>query len=310
VRRTASVAACLAVVLSTVLGTARPAAAGDPLPVPYQFIPSALLGGSPDASAPGTNDWSCRPSAAHPRPVVLVHGTGGNRSTNWQTYGPLLHNEGYCVFAPTYGVAPGTTYPVSALGGMNSMRSSAAELGAFVDRVLAATGAQQVDLVGHSQGTLMPDYWLKFLDGSGKVGSYVSLAPLWHGTATGDFKPLLTRVFGPAVGDAPTPFCPACGEMSASSGFIAEMRAGGVAVPGVRYVNIVTRYDELVVPYTSGIEPGMTNIVLQDLCPLDLAEHFEIAADRNATVLVLNALDPSHPRAVPCVPVLPFIGGL
>jgi triacylglycerol lipase len=63
------------------------------------------------------------------------------------------------------------------------------------------------------------------------------------------------------------------------------------------------------VPYTSGIEPGMDNIVLQDRCPLDHTEHFEIAADRNATVLVLNALDPAHPQPVPCVPVLPFVGG-
>jgi triacylglycerol lipase len=310
VRRFATFAASLATLLFAALGTFAPASATDPLPVPYQFLPTAIFGGMPDADAPGTNDWSCRPSAAHPRPVVLVHGTAGNRSTNWQTYGPLLHNNGYCVFALTYGVPPGAAYPVSAIGALSSIPSSAAELGAFVDRVLAATGAQQVDLVGHSQGTLMPDYWLKFLGGAGKVGSYISLAPLWHGTQLGDVMPLLTLAFGSAVADAPVPFCPACGEMLASSSFIKEMRAGGVAVPGVHYVNIVSRYDELVLPYTSGIEPGMTNIVLQDRCPLDFTDHFEIAADRNASVLVLNALDPAHPRPLSCVPVLPFVGGL
>ena len=306
-RRTAAVAAYLAALL--VATFAVPASATDALPVPYQFIPSAILGGMPDADAPGTNDWTCKPSAAHPRPVVLVHGTAGNRSTNWQTYGPLLKNNGYCVFALTYGAIPGSPYPVNALGGMNSMKTSAAELGAFVDRVLAATGAEQVDLVGHSQGTLMPNYWLKFLGGAGKVGSYISLAPLWHGTGLGDFKPLLAAAFGDAVTDPPVPFCAACGEMSASSAFIAQMRAGGVAVPGVRYVNVMTRYDELVLPYTSGREAGMTNIVLQDQCPLDFTEHFEIAADRNATVHVLNALDPAHPRPVGCSLVLPFVGG-
>ena len=46
-----------------------------------------------DTDAPGTNDWSCKPTAAHPEPVVLVHGTFGNKSTNWQTYGPLLANR-------------------------------------------------------------------------------------------------------------------------------------------------------------------------------------------------------------------------
>jgi len=287
-----------------------PATADDPLPVPYQFLPSAILGGMPDADAPGTNDWSCRPTPAHPRPVVLVHGTAGNRSTNWQTYGPLLKNNGYCVFALTYGVAPGVPYPFSALGGMNGMATSAAELKDFVDRVLAATGAGQVDIVGHSQGTLMPDYYAKFLGGAHRIHSYVSLAPLWHGTGLGDVRPLLALAFGDAVVEQPAPFCVACGEMSASSDFMAAMRAGGVAVPGIHYTNIVTRYDELVQPYTSGTEPGMTNIVLQDRCPLDFTEHFEIAADKNATVLVLNALDPTHPRPLSCVPVLPFVGGL
>jgi triacylglycerol lipase len=308
VRRTAAVLACLAAALLGP-GAVPGATAGDALPVPYQFIPSALLGGMPDADAPGTNDWSCKPSAAHPRPVVLVHGTAGNRSTNWQTYGPLLKNNGYCVFALTYGVIPGSAYPVSALGGMNDIASSAAELGTFIDKVLAATGADKVDIVGHSQGTLMPDYYAKFLGGADKIGRYISLAPLWHGTGLGDMKPLLAAAFGPAVTDPPTPYCVSCGQMSTSSDFMARMRAGGVAVPGIRYTNIVTRYDELVQPYTSGIEPGMTNIVLQDLCPLDFTEHFEIAADRNASVLVLNALDPAHPRPLVCVPVLPFVGG-
>lgn len=306
-RRAFVILTALLAAVGTLL-VAPAATASEPLPVPYQFIPSALLGGLPDADAPGTNDWSCRPSAAHPRPVVLVHGTGGNRSTNWQTYGPLLKNNGYCVFALTYGVAPGTTYPVSALGGMNSMRSSAAELGAFVERVLAATGAAKVDIVGHSQGTLMPNYYAKFLGGAPRIGSYISLSPLWHGTGIANAGPLAALAFGGA--DAPMPFCAACGEMGTDSAFIEQMRAGGVAVPGINYVNIMTKYDQLVIPYTSGRETGMTNIVVQDTCRLDLAEHFQIAADRNATVHVLNALDPAHPRAVPCVPVLPFVGGL
>jgi triacylglycerol lipase len=306
-RRAVVVLAVLAALLP--FGTAPASGAEDPLPVPYQFLPSAILGGMPDADAPGTNDWSCKPTAAHPRPVVLVHGTAGNRSTNWQTYGLLLKNNGYCVFALTYGVPPGTTYPASALGGMNDIATSAQELADFVDKVLAATGAGKVDIVGHSQGTFMPNYYAKFLGGAHRIHAYVSLSPLWHGTGLGDVKPLLATAFGDAA-NQPVPYCVACGQMSSSSDFVAMMRAGGVAMPGIRYTNIVTRYDELVMPYTSGIEPGMTNIVLQDLCPTDFTEHFEIAADRNATVLVLNALDPAHPRPLVCVPVLPFVGGM
>ncbi len=287
------------------IAAAPSATATSQLPVPYQFLPPAIFGGLPNADAPGTNDWTCTPSAAHPRPVVLVHGTFGNRSTNWQTYGPLLKNNGYCVFALTYGATFPLPYP-GAFGGLGDIRDSAHELGTFVDRVLAATGASQVDIVGHSQGTLMPNYYAKFLGGASKIDHYISLAPLWHGTGAAPASSS-SAAFGADPLDL---LGPALGQMSAGSSFIAEMRAGGVAVPGIQYLNIVTKYDELVRPYTSGIEDGMTNVVLQDQCKLDLTEHFEMAADHNATVLVLNALDPAHARPLSCVPVLPFVGGL
>ncbi len=172
----------LASVLAAVILAGSPAtAAAKPLPVPYNFLPAAILGGTPNANAPGTNDWTCKPSAAHPRPVILVHGTLGNQATNWQTYGPLLKNNGYCVFALTYGALP-APYPVNALAGLGSMRTSAVQLQQFVDRVRTSTGAAKVDFVGHSQGTLMPQYYIKYLGGASKVKNYVSLASLWHGT--------------------------------------------------------------------------------------------------------------------------------
>ena len=239
--------------------------------------------------------------------MVLVHGTFGNRSTNWSTYGPLLKNNGYCVFAPTYGTLPGLPFPIAALGGFGDMRASAEQLGVYIDQVLTATGAAKVDLIGHSQGTLMPNYYVKFLGGAPKVHNYISLAPLWHGTDSAPL-PLFVQLF--KLDPGAVPICTACGQMDAGSPFIAQMRDGGVAVPGVDYVNIVTKYDELVRPYTSGIEDGMTNIVLQDHCKADHSEHFQIAADRNATLHVLNALDPAHPRPLTCTASLPFVGGL
>lgn len=296
----------LSFLIALTLGTPAAGAAEKPLPVPYNFLPAALLGGMPGANAPGTNIWSCKPSAAHPRPVVLVHGTMGNRATNWQTYGPLLKNNGYCVFAFTYGSTIPLPYP-DALGGLASMKNSAAEMATFVDMVLAETGARKVDIIGHSQGTLMPNYYVKFLGGAAKVKNYISLAPVWHGTALAAPMKLFAAVFG--LPEDTYPLCPACAQFATGSAFLAQLSRGGLAAPGVRYTNIMTRYDELVVPYTSGMAPGMRNIVIQDTCPLDFSEHFEIAADRNASVMVLNALDPAHPLPVPCAPVLPWIGG-
>ncbi|MFF0501372.1 esterase/lipase family protein [Nocardia aobensis] len=49
---------------------------------------------------------------------------------------------------------------------MGDLRESAREIGAFVDRVRAATGSDRVDLVGYSEGGLVPFYYLNMLGGA------------------------------------------------------------------------------------------------------------------------------------------------
>jgi triacylglycerol lipase len=311
--RLAALSTFVALVGATVPGAASAAETEEPLPVPYTFpAPAVLAGLRLGTDAPGTNDWTCKPTAAHPDPVVLVHGTFGNKSTNWQTFGPLLANEGYCVFALTYGTSPQVSPAYrEAFGGLTEIESSAAELKDFVARVLDSTGAAQVDILGHSQGTLMPNYYAKFLGGAPYIDDYVSLASLWHGTNPAGLASLNAQ--GRRYG-FPTPqfeFFPAGAQMLAGSEFIQNMRSGGTpAVPGITYTNIVTKFDELVIPYKSGIEPGMTNFVVQDVCRLDLADHLAIAADPIAAQLVLNALDPANAERPRCRPVLPVLGSL
>jgi triacylglycerol lipase len=310
--RHALVGAALAVLVAAAGVLAAPAGHADgsddgDLPVNYNFLAGAIAAGTKvDADPPGANDWTCRPTAAHPRPVVLVHGTLGNKNTNWQAYSPLLANHGYCVFSLTYGVIPGSPIPVSQFGGMARIQDSAQQLKAFVARVLRSTGARKVDLVGHSQGTFMPEYYVKFLGGAKHVQNYISLAPLWHGTRSALPLSQIARGFG--IDEEDFPICTACPQMSSDSRFVAQLRAGGLLVGNVAYTNIMTKYDELVRPYTSGSEPGMHNIVLQDLCETDFTEHFEIAADPVGAQVVLNTLDPAHPGPVPCPVVLPFVG--
>src|SRR4051794_8618956 len=90
--------------------------------------------------------------AAH-EPVVLVHGTFGD-SSNWGYIRPQLEAAGYRTFAIDYGNRATGDIP-----------TSARQLKTFVDHVLAVTGASKVDIVGHSQGGMMPRYYIKYLGG-------------------------------------------------------------------------------------------------------------------------------------------------
>jgi triacylglycerol esterase/lipase EstA (alpha/beta hydrolase family) len=255
------------------------------------------------ATAPhsGWNDYSCRPSAAHPRPVVLVHGTFGNSVDNWLDLGPYLVARGYCVYSLDYGdlaAAPG-------IGGLGPIADSAGQLSSFVDKVLAATGARKADLVGHSQGGMMPRYYLKFLGGDAKVNALVGIAPDNHGTTLDGLAGLLP--YFPAGQAWLSATTPGIADQLAGSPFLTELNAGGDTVPGVHYTVIATRDDEVVTPYTSEFlnGPDVHNVLLQDLCPVDLSEHVLIGtADNIAFHEVADALDPAHATPTTCLSAL------
>jgi triacylglycerol lipase len=256
----------------------------------------------------GANNWNCKPSAAHPDPVVLVHGLSATMGENWFYMSPLLAARGYCVFALTYGLDP--RFPF--IGGVLPIEQSAQELGAFVNQVLAATGASKVDLVGHSEGTFMPEYWLKYLGGASKVAKYVALAPLYQGTDVGDLADFAAagEQFGltQPILDLVANFCGSCGEFLRGSAMVQKLNAnGGPEVSGIQYTTIMSKYDELVVPYTSGmLPPPATNIVIQDVCPTDLDEHAAQAFDPAVAQMIFNALDPATAKPVQCGALPPF----
>ncbi|MCX4822056.1 alpha/beta fold hydrolase [Streptomyces sp. NBC_01142] len=254
------------------------------------------------ASAPhsGWNNYSCKPSTAHPRPVVLVHGTFGNSIDNWLAFAPYLVKRGYCVFSLDYGQLPGVPF----FHGLGPIEKSAEQLDAYVDKVLAATGASEADLVGHSQGGMMPRYYLKFLGGADKVNALVGLAPDNHGTTLLGLAKLLP--YFPGAEDLLSNATPGLADQMAGSAFLTKLNAGGDTVPGVRYTVISTRYDQVATPYRSQylVGPDVRNVLLQDLCPVDLSEHLAIALlDRIAFHEVANALDPAHAKPTNCASV-------
>jgi triacylglycerol lipase len=275
VRRLPVAATCVLSCVTLLLGPLAAASAEPSVP----GAPPAVADLQPGVSPPGANDWSCDPTARHPHPVVLVHGTFADMTVSWNLVSPALVRRGYCVFALDYGTR--ATGPVE---------RSAGELARFVDDVLAATGAAKVSMVGHSQGGMMPRYYIRHLGGSAVVEDLVGLAPSNHGT----------RSPGALATEQP---CPACAQQAWGSPFVTALNRGDETWGDVDYTQVATRYDEVVMPYTSGfLTPGprSTNVDLQESCALDTAEHLGIIYDRVALRWVVNALGregPADPRA-------------
>ena len=194
------------------------------------------------------------------------------------------------------------------------MEDSAEQLSAFVDRVLAATGAAKVDIVGHSEGSLMPDYYVKFLGGAAKVDKIRGAGHALEGTNVALASNLaeIGDHYGmtPAFYEQMRNFCESCEEFITGSDFMHKMNLAGVADPAVTYTNIVTRFDELVWPSSSGLMDPRPNVATTspEGLPARPLEHLTVIYDPVAETLVTNALDPAHPRPVPCTLVLPGVG--
>ncbi|QLY32185.1 alpha/beta fold hydrolase [Nocardia huaxiensis] len=212
---------------------------------------------------------ACTPAPNHPYPVVLLHGTMDDASA-WNALAPRLTAAGYCVFAPSYGAYP-SVIPVG--GGVAPIEQSAATIADYVDRVLAVTGAARVDIVGHSQGGTIAEYYAKNLGGASKVRSAILLAVATHGTDLLGTVELANQVpaLGGLVNSTMLPsFCPACVDLQRGSAFMRTLGAGPIAQPGVRYSVLATYDDSVVTPAGAASfidEPGVTNLFVQDLRP-------------------------------------------
>jgi triacylglycerol lipase len=246
-------------------GHQRQPAATSPPPAPAPPPPTVL------------NSAHCKPPPQHPEPVLLVPGTYA--ATSWALIAPALTQLGYCVFTINYGNA-----------GTADIVQSAHELAADVDRTLAATGARRVAIVGHSEGGMMPRYYVKTLGGAGKVSDLIALSPSNHGTT----NPLAWA--GALAG------CTACGQQLAwGSTFLQQLNAGDETPPPVDYTVIQTSLDVVVAPYQSAFLQGpasrVTNITVQDRCPADQVDHPNMPTDPVVLQWIENGLATNGPAA-------------
>nr|WP_225858359.1 alpha/beta fold hydrolase [Rhodococcus wratislaviensis] len=256
------------------------------------------------------NDWSCRPSVAHPRPVVLVHGTGADMAETWRELSPSLSAEGYCVFGLDYGrqggVAEGNL--MERPGGADIVES-AQQLSTFIDRVRTATGTPQVDVVGHSQGGVVTRQYLRFLGGAdhsnsslNKVHTVVTLGATNHGTTFGTTQLLggIAEAFGvPVRALANVTLGQSYVQQMAGSPFLHLLNAGGDTDPGVSYTVVASRNDTVSTPpeatfLSAGPGANVNNVWVQDGCSSNTAAHDQLTTDPRAVYIIQRALDPAY----------------
>lgn len=169
--------------------------------------------------------------AADHDPVVFVHGWQGS-AANWDTMISRLRADGWSAEE-----LHAWDYDSS-----QSNRTTAEELAAEVDRVLAATGAAEVDIVTHSMGGLSSRHYLKFLGGTGHVDDWVSLGGPNHGTSSAYWC-----------------FQTSCFEMRPGSSFLSDLNAGDETPPGADYGTFWSNCDAIINPDDSVVLSGAAN---------------------------------------------------
>lgn len=276
----------------------------------------------PDAAPPKANRWDCKPTAERPRPVVMLHGTWLNAYDTFSYLSPRVADAGNCVFTLNYGKSAlmeggGLGAILPGRNGVGPMAESARQVATFIDRVLAATGADQVDIIGHSQGGTIANHYLKFDGGQGKVGKLITFGATHHGTSLLGMASL-GRMINNAGIDILGFYRPVIGvanvEQAVGSPFYDTLNAGGDTVSGVDYTVVGSRWDEVMNPLEWTFlhaGPGATvdNITLQEGCEQDLSDHLTMMYSPRATSIALRALDPAGDAPLTCAFNPWFFGG-
>jgi triacylglycerol esterase/lipase EstA (alpha/beta hydrolase family) len=208
-------------------------------------------------------------------PVLLVHGTGITREESWQwNYWKALPAAGWEVCW--------VQLPKTAIEDLQI----SAEYVARAVQVMHRRTEERVDVIGHSQGGLVPRWSIKWFPSGRFVGDYIGLAAPNHGTESAEF--------GTIQGMAP----PAFWQMRRDAKFVAAVNDGDETPGHIAYTSIYTATDELVQPVGTQDLDGAVNVLLQDLCPERNVEHGAILGDGLTYNLVVDALQHRGPAEV------------
>ncbi|MEU4091228.1 alpha/beta fold hydrolase [Streptomyces sp. NPDC026673] len=171
-------------------------------------------------------------NAATHTPVVFVHGYTGSAS-NWDYAESVFVAGGYSrgeLFAYEYNWA-------------QSNKTSAAGLASYVRQVLTRTGATKVDIVNHSMGGLVTQWYLTQLGGTSSVRRVASVAGANHGTTYASACVIYTS----------------CVEMLPGSAFVRTISSGDETPGSTVYATWYSPCDGIIIPYTSTPLSGANN---------------------------------------------------
>jgi len=185
------------------------------------------------------------------------------------------------------------TLPHSTMGDAQT----AGEYIVYAIRTMHAASGKKVQILGHSQGGMVPRWALRFWpDTRPMVDDLIGMAPSNHGTV--DAFALCLPVVGCA---------PAIWQQETNSPFLQALNSEAETFAGISYTQIYTVLDEVVVPNfneagSSSLHTGagaISNVSVQSVCPGHLTDHLLIGTvDPVAFALVMDALNHAGP-AVP-----------
>ncbi|MET0827487.1 MAG: alpha/beta fold hydrolase [Acidimicrobiales bacterium] len=210
-------------------------------------------------------------------PVVIVAGTFAGQPAASIFYAPMaarLRADGYQPYI--FGL------PTS---GTQDIALTAQALNTYADQLRAQSGATRVDLIGHSQGGLVARHYVKYLGGSSEVDAVISLGAPHYGTAVANVAKLFG--LGNCIGIT------SCVQMSIGSTYLANLNAGDDTIGAVRYTNIVSANDEVVIPYRTGWladDGNNVNVRVQSPCFLRIVGHVGLALDGTVYSGIQDAL--------------------
>lgn len=274
-----------AVLVAAVLGGAAlsgPASAAAPSAVPTT-VPTA---------SPANLQCSGDPAASHGEPVLLVPGTTLNPQVDFSwNYEKAFTAQGRAWCAITLAGGAGGDFA------MGDIQTAGEQVADAIRTLHGRAAGQQIAVVGHSQGGMVPRWAFKYFpDTRAMVSDLIGLAPSNHGTV--DAYPICAVTCSPSIWQQQT-----------GSKFLKALNAGAETYAGISYTQVYSLTDEVVVPNFPLITPAsselhtgagaITNIASQSVCPLVPAEHLSVGtSDPVGYAAVMDALDHAGPADV------------